>query len=79
MLVDRRRRLKRMAIDVTDQPGASTSTGIPSSAHAVPVIPHFSRSLPTKPSGSMSSAGALLKRRRVLRHSSNCDENRYVC
>lgn len=74
----RRRKLKRMAIDVTEQSGASTSTGIPSGSHAIPVIPHFSRSLPTRPSGSLPSAAALFKKRRVLRHSSNCDENRYV-
>lgn len=72
----RRRKLKRMAIDITEQAGASTSAGILPGSHAVPVIPHFSRSLPSRPPGPLPSAGALFKKRRVLRHSSNSDENR---
>lgn len=67
-----------MAIDITEQAGASTSAGILSGSHAVPVIPHFSRSLPSRPSGPLPAAGALFKKRRVLRHSSNSDENRWI-
>ncbi|KAE8741755.1 hypothetical protein FOCC_FOCC012703 [Frankliniella occidentalis] len=75
----RRRKLKRMAIDVTDQAGASTSSGIPAGSHAVPVIPNFSHSLPSRPSGSAPTSGGfggIIKKRRVLRHSSNSNENR---
>ena len=72
----RRRKLKRMAIDVTDQAAPSTSTGISSGSHAVPVIPNFSRSLPSRSSGSLPFSGSLFKKKRVLRHSANTDENR---
>ncbi|KAJ1522633.1 hypothetical protein ONE63_001805 [Megalurothrips usitatus] len=75
----RRRKLKRMAIDVSEQAGASTSTGIPSGSHAVPVIPHFSCSLPSRPSGSVPSAGALFKKRRILRHQNRLKTELFLC
>lgn len=68
-----------MAIDATDPDVASTSRGIPSGSHAVPVIPNFSHSLPARPSGSLPAAGTLFKKKRVLRHSSNSDKRRQKC